>query len=392
MGMKDLIKNNISVKLQEFIRLESASGILMIIAAMIAIILANSQLSGFYEQLISYKFSAASIGISASIKDITKDLLMVLFFFVVGMELKKEMLEGFLSKRDQIVLPFLAAVAGMAVPAIIYTIFNADILATKSGWAIPSATDIAFALCVLSIFGRSVPPSIKILLLAIAIFDDLGAILIIAFFYSTGVHSFYLLLSAVVTVGMYAMNKKDVSIIWPYLVAGSVLVVLLEYAGIHTTIAGVITGLLIPLRGADSKVSPLNEAMQKLHPWVSFFILPLFAFVSAGVMLKGFDVSMVLSPVALGVACGLFIGKQIGIFGSIWLLVRFKFVNLPESATWKDIYAVSVLSGIGFTMSLFISQLAFLDPVFIEEAKLGVLAGSIFSAILGMIILNKKAG
>jgi Na+:H+ antiporter, NhaA family len=380
-------KTKLSSALREFISKESSGGLVMLIATCFAIMLANSY---FAEQYKNFTYFSLPFGLT--IKSFVKDILMVLFFFVVGMELKKEILTGFLSKREQIFLPLIVAIAGMFVPAIIYNFFNSDILATKNGWAIPSATDIAFALCVLTLFGRAIPPSIKIFLLAIAIFDDLGAILIIAFFYSSGVQLSYLFLSAIIAGALYYINKKELTqntLI--YLIGGAVLVILFELAGIHTTVAGVITGFLIPLSLAKTpSVKPLESLMHKINPWVAFLILPVFAFVSAGISFTGVDSSMLFSPVSLGVACGLFFGKQIGILGATYGLVKLKYTSLPEGADWKDIYAVSILAGIGFTMSLFISQLAFTDPVFQEQAKIGILTASLFSAILGAIILRRR--
>lgn len=378
--------------LGKFIALESSGGIIMIAAAVAAIVIANSPIAPSYNALQAFplSFGLGESYVSLSFKDFVKDMLMVLFFFVIGMELKSEMITGFLAKWSQRFLPLLAAIGGMGAPALIYLLINIHSPATMTGWAIPSATDIAFALSVLVLAGRNIPPSIKIFLLAIAIFDDLGAILIIAFFYSAGVHLEPLAYAALLCTGMYALNRINVCYVWPYIVGGAGLLVLFEHAGIHTTIAGVITGLLIPLAGKEHCTSPLKRAMHFLHPWVSYVILPIFAFISAGVSLKGLQMESLLSPLTLGVALGLFLGKQIGIFGIAWVAIKLRLVSMPESATWRHIYAVSVIAGIGFTMSLFIGMLAFSDSLMQEEVKLGVIAGSLASALLGTLLLRQK--
>lgn len=380
-------------KLLEFTRTESAGGIIMLVFAALALICANSPLSGSYFSLLDAPFSGLAL------KDWVKDVLMVLFFLLVGMELKREMAEGLLSSREQAIMPFFAALGGMAVPAIIYAAFNHSTPETSNGWAIPSATDIAFALCVLNLFGKHAPGSMKIILLAIAIFDDLGAIIIIALFYNTKLHLVALLFSVAGFLALLLLNRFHISRITPYILTGIGLWFGLHGAGIHTTIAGVAVGMAIPLRDIKNPlITPLSHCMHVLHPYVSFAVLPLFAFASAGVSLSGITLADLHHPMTLGIVLGLFVGKQLGIFGTIFLLVKAGFAKLPHGVSWKHIYAISLLAGIGFTMSLFISLLAFTDPHFQEMAKLGVMLGSLLSALCGAALLhilrerNHKAG
>jgi Na+:H+ antiporter, NhaA family len=383
--------SRLTALLHKFISMESAGGIVMIIAALAGIIIANTPLEDSYHMLQALPFTIGigSHTITLSFNHVVNDLLMVLFFFVIGMELKSELNGGFLAEWNQRLLPLFAALGGMAVPALLYTMLNYHTPATLAGWAIPSATDIAFALSILLIAGRGIPSSVKIFLLAIAIFDDLGAILIIAFFYSQGVEWWMLGYAVLVCAAMLVCNRLKVISIIPYIAGGALLVVLLAKGGIHTTIAGVITGLLVPMQGDEGKESPLETAMSALHPWVSYVILPLFAFISAGISLQGITLPMLLSPITLGIMLGLFAGKQIGVFSVTWLAIKLKWVKMPAGANWWHIYAISVLAGIGFTMSLFIGMLAFTDATMHEEVKLGVIMGSLFSSVLGIIVLRK---
>lgn len=360
----------------DFIHEESAGGIIMIAFTVLALVLANSPLSAWYD---STTRPAAHF---------VKDVLMVLFFFSVGMELKREMVEGLLSQKGQVMMPLVAAIGGMAVPALFYAALNHSDAVTAHGWAIPSATDIAFALAILMLFGKAAPPAAKILLLAIAIFDDLGAILIIAFFYNSQVAPLPLALTALGAGILFLLNKKQVSALTPYLAMLVYLWFCLHASGIHTTIAGVAVGLAIPLRDKqNSENSPLGKALHFLHPWVVFGVLPIFAFTSAGVSLAGVEIKEFFAPMPLGIALGLFIGKQIGIFGSIFLLVKLRLAPKPEGLNWLHIYAVSLLAGIGFTMSLFIALLAFPEPHLQDIAKIGIISGSLLSTVFGGLLL-----
>ncbi len=378
-------------RIREFMETESASGVVMIVFAVLAVLAANSSYSALYKEFVS---SPITFGFQDSmathpLKDWVKDILMVFFFLIIGLELKREMCEGFLSKRDQILLPLFAAAGGMAAPALIFFALNHGNPDTVHGWAIPSATDIAFALAILTLLGKGIPPAIKIFLLAVAIFDDLGAILVIAAFYNTGLAIMPLLLAAGGIATLAILNRTHVAVITPYILVGIFLWFCFYYSGIHTTLAGVIVGLMIPMRDKDDKHhSPLNTCMHFLHPWVSFLVLPIFAFTSAGVDLKGLSLSSFLEPLPLGIALGLFVGKQIGIFGTSWLLIKTKLVGMPDATKWRHLYAVSVIAGIGFTMSLFIGMLAFDDAHLQEMVKVGVIGGSLMCILWGGIVLK----
>lgn len=378
-------------RIREFMETESASGVVMIAFAVLAVLAANSPFSAMYKELVGapITFGFQDSMATHALKDWVKDILMVFFFLIIGLELKREMCEGFLSKRDQIILPLMAAAGGMAVPALIFFGFNHGSPETVHGWAIPSATDIAFALAILTLLGKGIPPAIKIFLLAVAIFDDLGAILVIAAFYNTGLAVMPLLLAAGGIAALAILNRAHIAVITPYILVGIFLWFCFYYSGIHTTLAGVIVGLMIPMRDKDDKHhSPLNSCMHFLHPWVSFVVLPIFAFTSAGVDLKGLTFSSFLEPLPLGIALGLFIGKQIGIFGTSWLLIKTKLVSMPDATQWKHLYAVSIIAGIGFTMSLFIGMLAFSDPHLQEMVKVGVISGSLLCIVWGGIVLR----
>ena len=353
----------------------------MLIATALALVAANSALAPLYHRFLDFPLATTTV------QSAVKDVLMVLFFFTVGMELKSEMVEGVLTDHRQILLPLLAALGGMVVPALLFLAVNHAIPAHLNGWAIPTATDIAFALCILTLAGKNTPPALKIFLLAIAIFDDLGAIAIIAFFYSHGLAALPLLLAAAILLALYALNRLRVTAITPYLALGIALWFCLHHGGIHPTIGGVLTGLAIPLHDARGR-SPLNRCLYALHPWVSFAVLPLFAFTAAGIDFSGFALVTLTAPLTLGVICGLFLGKQMGIFGTSWLLIRLRIARLPHGTYWRQLYAVSILAGIGFTMSLFIDSLAFTDPVLSAQAKLGVIVGSTLAALAGMVGLR----
>jgi Na+:H+ antiporter, NhaA family len=378
-------------RLREFMKTESASGVIMIVFALLAIVAANSPFSALYKAFVSAPITLGFYEYSdiAPLKNWVKDILMVLFFLIIGLELKREMCEGFLSKRDQILLPLFAAAGGMAVPALIFFLFNQHSPNTIHGWAIPSATDIAFALAVLTLLGKGIPPAIKIFLLAVAIFDDLGAILVIAIFYNTGLAVVPLLLAAVGIAVLALLNRTNVCALTPYILLGVFLWFCFYHSGIHTTLAGVIVGLMVPMRNVDNPMrSPLNSCMHFLHPWVSFMVLPIFAFTSAGVDLTGLNLSTLLTPLPLGIALGLFVGKQIGIFGTAFVLIKTKLVAMPVAASWKHLYAVSIIAGIGFTMSLFIGMLAFSNPLLQEMVKVGVISGSLLCIVWGGLVLR----
>ncbi|PNC16482.1 Na+/H+ antiporter NhaA, partial [Enterobacter cloacae] len=321
---------------------------------------------------------------------LTNDALMAVFFMMVGLEIKRELLTGQLATWGQRALPGFAALGGMAVPAAIYVWFNAGSDETLAGWAIPAATDIAFALGVLALLGSRVPASLKIFLSALAILDDMGAVAIIALFYTSNI-SFLMLAGAAVTVALlFIMNRAGITRLFPYLLAGGVLWFFMLQSGVHATIAGILLALFIPLRVTDpDKQSPLARLEHGINPWVTFLILPLFGFANAGVALSGMTADDLMSPVPVGVALGLFVGKQAGIFGLSLLAVSLGLAKRPEKSTWLQVYGVSVLCGIGFTMSLFIGNLAFAEsPLLVDEVKVGVLAGSVLAALAGMLILR----
>lgn len=384
----------ITRRLNNFIKSESSGGIIMIAMALLAMIAANGSTAELYQSFINshISFGIGEKSISEPLGQWVKDILMVFFFLLVGMELKNEMLEGVLSDKKQILLPLLAAIGGMVAPAAVFLLINHDLSSHWHGWAIPSATDIAFALCVLMLVGKNIPPALKIFLLAIAIFDDLGAILIIAFFYSKTLAIIPLLLVALSIGVLFLLNRFNVMAISAYMIIGIILWFCLYNSGIHTTIGGVLVGMAIPLRDPkDKSNSPLNTCMHFLHPWVIFLILPVFAFTAAGINLQDVSLKSLFEPLVLGVALGLFIGKQIGIFGTTWLIVKSGFAALPEGTNWQHIYGVSIVAGVGFTMSLFVNMLAFNDVLMQEQAKLGVIAGSILAAVVGWVILRFNA-
>lgn len=377
--MQNTPKHSFSVRrlFQRFLHMESAGGVIMLAAAALALVSANSGMAPLY------------YGLTQPVEHLVKDGLMVLFFLSVGLELKREMKEGLLAQKGQVLMPLVAAIGGMAAPALFYAALNHSAPETIKGWAIPSATDIAFALCVLMLAGKHMPAAAKILLLALAIFDDVGAILIIALFYSTAIAPLPLLLAVAGAALLAVINRKGVVAVWPYLAIGVYLWFCLHAAGIHTTVAGVAVGLAIPMRNPNNAShSPLNDFLHRLHPWVVFGVMPLFAFTSAGVSFAGLNARDALHPLPLGIALGLFWGKQCGIMGGIFLLVKSGFASLPKDMGWKHAYAVSLLAGIGFTMSLFITLLAFGEPHWQDMAKIGVISGSLLSAAGGIIALQ----
>ncbi len=359
-------------------------------AAALALVVANSPLAEAY-------FSTLRTPIAGlDVLHWINDGLMALFFLLVGLEIKREVVDGELSTWPRRILPGVAAAGGMLVPALVYLAFQGGQPETMRGWAIPAATDIAFALGILSLLGSRVPVSLKIFLTALAIIDDLGAVLIIAFFYTADLAAWALAAASVALAALVALNRMKVAALAPYLVVGALLWWFTLQSGVHATLAGVALALTIPLRRSpsapDDAQSPLHRLEHALQPWVAFAVVPVFGFANAGISFAGLSLGALLAPVPLGVAAGLFLGKQIGVFGSVWLLVRTGLAERPARATWGQVYGVSLLCGIGFTMSLFIGLLAFDNPELQEATKLGVLAGSILSAGLGWAVLRTTPG
>ena len=374
--------------LREFLQKESAGGIVLIAAAALALIVANSPLAGVYSDAL-----ALPIAISAGAFSIDKaallwinDGLMAVFFFLVGLEVKRELLEGQLSSWDRASLPLIAAIGGMAVPAVIFILFNSGNPETISGWAIPAATDIAFALGILSLLGPRVPAALKALLLAIAVIDDIGAILIIALFYSGEIDVGMLAWAASAFAGLVACNRMRLSSSIPYVLLTILLWVFVLKSGVHATLAGVAAALTIPMHARAE--APLERMEHALHPWVAFLVIPIFGFANAGVSLAGLSPGDFLDPLPLGIAAGLLIGKQLGIFGFGWVAVRIGLAQLPEQVGWRQLHALSLLAAIGFTMSLFNGNLAFADAARIDAVKLGVLSGSTIAALAGYLLLR----
>ena len=376
--------------IRNFLKLETSSGILLLIAAIIALTLSNSSYSESFYDILHFEFF---FGIDLplfhkSIQHWINDGLMVIFFFVVGLEIKREFVEGELSMPSQAILPIIAAIGGMAVPALFYIIFNINEPDTLRGWAIPSATDIAFSLAVLSLLGNRVPISLKIFLTALAIIDDLGAIIIIALFYSSSTELMPFLLVFITLFFLYFCNKKNISFIWIYILLGFFLWIFIQHAGIHATIAGVLLAIFIPHNKNSKQQSPLTYFEDKLHPWVAYLIMPLFALANAGVYFGNISLNTLFDPIPLGIISGLFFGKQIGVFLTTYILIKMGYARLPSGANWIQMYGVTILTGIGFTMSLFIGNLAFENEIHITGMKLGVLIGSFFSAITGYFFLR----
>ncbi len=377
--------------LREFLRLESAGGIILMAAAVAALIIDNTPAAVFYDLLLTTPVSVAvgDFGIAKPLILWINDGLMAVFFFLVGLELKREMLEGELASRQQAVLPAMAAIGGMAGPALIYVLFNMGDDVALRGWAVPAATDIAFALGILMLLGSRVPVALKVFLSALAIIDDLGAILIIAIFYTADMSWISLALAALAIAGLAALNIAGVRKIAPYILVGVFLWICVLKSGVHATLAGVVLAFFIPIRpAAGSDHSPLRDLEHRLHPWVAFMILPVFGFANAGVHLADFGAGQMFASIPLGVALGLFLGKQIGVFGMTWLAFRLGLARKPEGTTLAMFYGVALLTGVGFTMSLFIGGLAFDNAEYITMVKLGVLAGSLVSGLAGYGVLR----
>ncbi len=386
--------NEIFGELDDFIEKESSSGILLIFATIVALALSNSFLSPFYESFlhVPVEIRIGALHLDKTLLHWVNDGLMAIFFLLIGLEVKRELIEGHLSTVKQAVLPGVAAVGGMVVPALVYVAFNytSDNPVAMDGWAIPTATDIAFALGILSMLGSRVPVSLKLFLMALAIIDDLGAIIIIALFYTTDLSTLSISVAFISLAILIAMNMLGVTKKAAYFIVGWVLWVSVLKSGVHATLAGVALAFTIPLKANKEGHSLLKEIEHDLHFWVAFFILPIFAFVNAGVNVTEISIEQMSGSVPLGIMFGLFIGKQLGVFGFSWLAIKLKFAELPAGSNWRQLYGLSVLTGIGFTMSLFIASLAFYDDqMFQYTDRLAILIGSFASGILGYWLLKR---
>ena len=373
-----------------FFKLESSSGFVLLFAAILALIISNGSLSDNYFSILQKYITLGTekFGLKLSVIHWINDVLMAIFFFLVSLEIKREFLQGELSNPKQALLPIIGAVGGMLVPALFYIFINLSDPTTLKGWAIPSATDIAFSLGVLSLLGKRVPLSLKVFLTALAIIDDLGAIVIIAFFYSGNVEINYLFLMLAAIIILVALNKYKIKIFLPYLIVGLFLWDFTHQSGIHATISGVLLALTIPHNTKNQKQSLLLKLEHGLSPYVAFGIMPIFAFANAGVSLEGLTFASLLAPVPLGIVSGLFFGKQIGVFVFSYLSVKFKIADKPNNSSWGLFYAVSILTGIGFTMSLFVGNLAFANDIqYLDGVKIGVLVGSLLSTLFGYLLL-----
>ncbi len=370
---------------------EAAPGVILLSLAIFALVLNNSPFSGLYDALLSTPVvvQVGALVIDKPLLLWINDGLMAVFFFLVGLEVKRELVEGRLSTWKDAALPAVAAFGGMLLPALIYVAINNGDPTALRGWAIPAATDIAFALGVLALLGSRVPIALKIFLLALAILDDLGAIIIIAVFYTSDLSLTALAIGVAGAAVLGWMNLRGVTRIAPYVVVGIVMWVCVLKSGVHATLAGVVIALMIPLRARNKQgESPLKSLEVSLHPWVAFGIMPLFAFANAGVSLKGLEVAELVAPLPLGIALGLFVGKQMGVFGFSWAAVKSGICRLPDGVSWAHMYGISLLAGIGFTMSLFIGTLAFVDAEHAKAVRLGVLLGSTLSAVMGYLLLR----
>jgi NhaA family Na+:H+ antiporter len=371
--------------LRAFLDSEAAGGIILIGAAVLALVIANSPLAPAY-----FRALATPVG-PLNLLHWVNDGLMALFFLLVGLEVKRELAVGQLASWSQRILPGVAAASGMILPAIIYAAFNVG-TGMLRGWAIPAATDIAFALGVLALLGSRVPQSLKLFLLAVAIIDDIGAVLIIAIFYTADLSLVWLATAGAVLVALAGLNRIGVTRVWPYLLLGLALWFAVLESGVHPTIAAVALAFTIPLNSGDESASALHRVEHGLASWVAFLIVPAFGFANAGVSLAGVGLSALAAPIPVGIATGLFLGKQLGIFGAVWMTVRLGLARVPEGASQAQIHGVALLCGIGFTMSLFIGFLAFPDSAMAQsEVKIGVLLGSLLSAVVGLLVLALSA-
>ena len=371
--------------LLRFFRSEPAAAIVLLLAAGMALIVANSPAGDSYHHLLETKVAGLTV------HHWINDALMALFFLMVGLEIKREMIYGALARWRDRLLPGMAAIGGMAVPALIFVAFNRGDRALLAGWAIPTATDIAFTLGVLAILGKRVPAAIRIIVVGVAIIDDLLAILVIALFYSQGVELAWLIASFAISAALFVLNKRSVMRLAPYLVLGVILWIAVYNSGLHATLAGVILAMAIPARNtSEAMTAPLNVLEHNIVYVVNFAIVPIFGFANAGVALSGLGRDAFIGTLPLGIAAGLFIGKQVGIFGTIWLLVRIGIARMPPRVTWSQLHAMSILCGIGFTMSLFIGGLAFATtPEHMDATKIGVILGSVLSAVIGTWLMRR---
>ncbi len=370
--------------IRDFFKMESAGGIILVIAAAIAMLVANTGFNDIYQSVLHTYI------LGMSVSHWINDGLMAIFFLLIGLEVKRELLEGALKTKETAIFPAIAAIGGMAIPALIYVLFNYNDAQAIQGWAIPAATDIAFALGIMALLGERVPIALKVFLLALAIIDDLGVVVIIALFYTSDLSALALAIGFIMTAILFIMNAKRVTKLSYYLVVGLILWIAVLKSGVHATLAGVVIGFAIPLKGKKGEHSPLKHLEHALHPYVAFLILPIFAFSNAGISLEGVSLSGLTSMLPLGIALGLFIGKPLGVFSFSWAAVKMGVAELPEGINMKHIFAVSVLCGIGFTMSIFISSLAFsgVSAEFDTYSRLGILLGSTTAAITGYILLR----
>ena len=385
--------STIESTIETFLKKESASGIILMFAAVFAMILANSPWASWYDLLLDVPVVVAvgKLEIAKPLLLWINDGLMALFFFLVGLELKREFIEGDLSQPGQVTLPAIGAVGGMVMPALIYVGFNYENANALNGWAIPTATDIAFALGILAIIGAKVPLQLKVFLTSLAIFDDLGAIIIIALFYTDQLSTLALVVSAVMLSILFVLNRKNVTSTSPYIFIGVVLWIAVLKSGVHATLAGVILALFIPIKGKEGEPSPLKSLEHNLHSTVAFIVLPVFAFANAGINFSGVGIDQVVSPVPIGIILGLLLGKQLGVFGFCFIAIKLGFAKLPTNVNWTLLYGVALLCGVGFTMSLFIGSLAFEQsansPLY--QDRLGIVVGSLISGVLGYLVINR---
>jgi NhaA family Na+:H+ antiporter len=379
----------------DFLKLESAGGLLLVAAAALALICSNSPLRQAYNDLLNIPAEVrfGSFAVAKPLLLWINDGLMAIFFLLVGLEVKREVIEGELSTPAQVVLPVVAGLGGMVVPALIYLLFNRGDGAALNGWAIPTATDIAFALGILSLLGNRAPVSLKIFLTAVAIADDLGAIVIIALLYTAELSITMLLFAAVAVAVLIALNLLKITRIAPYVIVGVILWIFVLKSGVHATLAGVAIAFAVPLKTMDTQGhAPLHQLEHSLHTWVAFGVLPIFAFANAGVSFTGVTLTALAEPLPLGIAVGLFVGKFVGVWGASAVMVRLGLATLPEGASWRQLAGVAALCGVGFTMSLFIGSLAFEGPEYFTPLRLGVIAGSTLSGVTGYLFLRFASG
>ena len=380
-------------RIQKFMQMEASAGLVLMGVAVLAMIFANTGLAGLYTSVLdtNIRVGIGSFEISKPALLWINDGLMAIFFFLIGLEIKREVLLGELSSFDKAILPIFAAIGGMAVPGLVYVAINWGTPENLVGWAIPAATDIAFALGVLALLGTRAPVALKVFLLAVAIIDDLGAIIIIAIFYTSDLSTNALTFSMLGFAAAVALNRMGIQRIAPYIIIGVIMWVFVLKSGVHATLAGVLIALTIPLKEKNGDKALLYKVEHALHPWVAYMILPIFAFANAGVSLNGLSVSDLTQPLTFGIAAGLFLGKQIGVVAATWIAVKSGIAKLPEGINWLHLYGVACLTGIGFTMTLFVGSLAFGADDAMNAVRLGVIFGSVLSGILGFVILRSIA-